>query len=100
MMDDVPAVGVMVSYAPNAWFVGAALQLPLADHAAEDPNKAQTAMHARSTLDPRGGRRLSILFGLRINVVSGIQTAQGAVAGPWFPGSRIRTRIHDRATPR
>ena len=33
-MDDVPAVGFMVSYAPNACVVGAAVQ-PFADHAPE-----------------------------------------------------------------
>src|SRR6266576_1386052 len=100
VMGDVPAVGFMVSYAPNACVVGAALQLPLADHATEDPNKAQTAMHTRSTVDPRGGPRLSILFEWRINAISDRQTARGAAAGHRFRGSRIRMRIRGRASSR
>src|SRR6267378_7827766 len=100
VIGDVPAVGFMVSYAPNACVVGAALQLPLADHATEGPHKAQTAMHARSTLDPRGGPRFSILFGLHINAVSDKQTVRDAAAGLRFRGSRIRMRIRGRATSR
>src|SRR6266487_400673 len=100
VMDDVPAVGFMVSYAPNACVVAATLHVLLPDHATDDPNTAQTAMLASSALDLRGGSRPSILFGWRINAVSGTRTDRGAAAVPRSWGSRIRTRIRDRATSR
>jgi len=50
VIDEVPDVGLMVSYAPKACVVAPTVQV-FADHATEHPKMAQAAMHASSALD-------------------------------------------------
>src|SRR5436190_281194 len=82
VIDDVPEVGLIVSYAPNAWVGAATVQLS-ADHATEGTSIVQdAAIPASSALDVRIRLRTASFSMRRINSASGTRRARGAAADP------------------